>query len=339
MKASIIIWGTGERTNIYLRHQYFNECEIKGFIDSNKYGTMFYGKQVWNPLELPELMKDTDYLVVANYFIGDIFSQCLNLGIDREKIIFTDWIVEPFITADKEKILSLEPKLKQDLEMNRYKLVEMNEKDELDGKRQIGKGKFGHVSYMRDYFRYRSFEYMSELLEEDDVPGALAEFGVFRGEFSALINQKFPKRKLYLFDTFEGFDKQEMTRESEMGRCNERFAQFHADTSVERMIGNLPSPEMAIVCKGIFPDSVNADVEKERFAFVSIDVDFEDSIYAGLDFFYPRLSDGGVIFLHDYNSAFLGGVKNAVKKYETNIGSKLKKVPFADRAGTLVIVK
>lgn len=339
MKASIIIWGIGERTNIYLRNQYFKDCEIKGFIDSKKYGTLFHGKKVWNPIELPELMKDTDYLVIANYFIGEIFSQCLNLGIDREKIIFTDWIEEPFIGTDKDQILSVEPKLKQDLEMNRYKLIEMNEKDETDEKRQIGKGKFGHVSYMRDYFRYRSFEYMAELLEEDGVPGALAEFGVFRGEFSALINQRFPKRKLYLFDTFEGFDKQEMARESEMGRCDERFAQFHADTSVERMIGNLSSPEMAIVCKGFFPDSVNADAEKERYAFVSIDVDFEDSIYAGLEFFYPRLSDGGVIFLHDYNSAFLGGVKNALKRYETKIGNKLRKVPFADRAGTLVIVK
>ena len=60
---------------------------------------------------------------------------------------------------------------------------------------------------------------------------------------------------------------------------------------------------------------------------------------AGLEFFYPRLAEGGVIFLHDYNSAFLGGVKQAVKRYEKKVGSRLKKVPFADRAGTIVIVK
>lgn len=45
------------------------------------------------------------------------------------------------------------------------------------------------------------------------------------------------------------------------------------------------------------------------------------------------------MFLHDYNSSFLGGVKKAVIRFEEDMGLKLKKVPIADRAGTLVIVK
>lgn len=339
MQKTIIIWGIGERTNIYMRHQYFHNCEIKGFVDSNKYGTTFYEKPVWEPAKLPELMVDTDYLVIANYFVADIFAKCLDLGIEREKILFTDWIEEPFIGSRIEKILELEPELQRDLELNRYKLVEMNEKDIKDTNRYIGRGKYAHPSYMSDYFRYRSFEYMSEILEEDGVQGALAEFGVFRGVFSSLINQRFPERRLYLFDTFEGFEEEEMQKEWEQGRCDERFAEFHADTSVERMLGNLPFPEQCIVCKGFFPDSIIEEAENEKYAFVSIDVDFEDSILAGLDFFYPRLSEGGVIFIHDYNSAFLGGVKQAVKRYEEKIGQKLRKVPFADRAGTVVILK
>ena len=35
----------------------------------------------------------------------------------------------------------------------------------------------------------------------------------------------------------------------------------------------------------------------------------ENSIYEGLKYFYPRLSLGGYIFVHDYNSS-LYGVEN-----------------------------
>lgn len=339
MKSSIIIWGIGERTSIYMRHQYFRGCEIKGFVDTNKHGMLFYEKPVWAPEKLPELMEDTDYLIISNYYITQIYAQCLDMKIDREKILFTDWIDEPFVGKSRDILLELAPNLKKDIELNRYRLVEMNEKDCIDTRCQTGKGKYAHPYYMLDYFRYRSFEYMAEILEEDGVPGELAEFGVFRGQFSSLINQRFPKRKLYLFDTFEGFDKKEMEKETQQGRCDERFAEYHADTSIERMMNNLPFPEQCIVCKGFFPDSIIEEAVNEKFAFVSIDVDFEDSVLAGLEFFYPRLSEGGTIFIHDFNSAFLGGVKQAVKRYEEKIGHKLRKVPFADRAGTVVVLK
>ena len=124
-----------------------------------------------------------------------------------------------------------------------------------------------------------------------------------------------------------------------MGRCNEMFVQYHADTSVKRMVDNLPFPQQCKICKGFFPESITEEAAKESYAFVSIDVDFEDSIYEGLNFFYPKLNEGGVIFLHDYNSVFLSGVKSAVKRYEDSLGYQLRKVPFADRAGTLVIMK
>ena len=34
--------------------------------------------------------------------------------------------------------------------------------------------------------------------------------GVFRGEFASKINKCFPNSKLYLFDTFEGFDERDV---------------------------------------------------------------------------------------------------------------------------------
>ena len=68
-------------------------------------------------------------------------------------------------------------------------------------------------------------------------------------------------------------------------------------------------------------------------------MDFEDSIYEGIKFFYARLNEGGYIFIHDYNNSSLKGVRKAVQRYEQNEKVFLKKVPIADWAGTLVIVK
>lgn len=45
------------------------------------------------------------------------------------------------------------------------------------------------------------------------------------------------------------------------------------------------------------------------------------------------------MFIHDYNSHMLMGVKKAIQRFELDENISLKKVPLADWAGTLVIVK
>ena len=67
-------------------------------------------------------------------------------------------------------------------------------------------------------------------------------------------------------------------------------------------------------------------------------MDFEESIFEGLKYFYPRLEKGGYIFVHDYNSD-LYGVERAVNRYEVEMGMLLSKVPICDANGTLVITK
>lgn len=76
----------------------------------------------------------------------------------------------------------------------------------------------------------------------------------------------------------------------------------------------------------------------ETFAFVSLDMDFEESIYEGLKYFYPRMSENGYIFVHDYNSS-LRGVEKAVDRYEEDYKVNLRKMPLCDANGTLVVIK
>lgn len=70
-----------------------------------------------------------------------------------------------------------------------------------------------------------------------------------------------------------------------------------------------------------------------------MDVAFEESTLKGLEYFYPRLSVWGYIFIHDYNYGYFDCVKNAVDMYEKKYGISLCKFPICDACGTLVVTK
>lgn len=188
-----------------------------------------------------------------------------------------------------------------------------------------------------DYNRLRTFELIVEQITNQKIPGAVAELGVFRGEFAKYINAAFPDRICYLFDTFEGFRQSEAQKEKQAGNCGDAFINRFQDTSEELVLQKMPIPHKVVCKKGLFPESLKG--LEDNFAFVSLDVDFEQAIYDGMMYFYPRLSKGGYMFVHDYNSDTLKGVKHAIRKYEQEKNIILGKVPIPDLCGTLVITK
>ena len=62
----------------------------------------------------------------------------------------------------------------------------------------------------RDYFRYATLALALRRIEEEQVPGALAEVGVYQGETSEVVRRAAPRRTLYLFDTFKGFPEEDL---------------------------------------------------------------------------------------------------------------------------------
>ncbi len=77
---------------------------------------------------------------------------------------------------------------------------------------------------------------------------------------------------------------------------------------------------------------------EDEFCFVSLDMDFEELIYQGQVYFYPRVVVGGYIFVHDYNSS-LRGVEKAVDRYEKDFDIMLHKVSLCGANGSLMITK
>lgn len=156
----------------------------------------------------------------------------------------------------------------------------------------------------------------------------VAEGGVYQGDFAAEIHKNFPDRKLFLFDTFEGFDSRDVLLE-DMDHLSDAKTAHLNDTSVKAVLSKMKNKESIIVKKGWFPETTHG-LESNCFGFVNLDFDLYKPTLEGLRFFYPRIVEGGVILVHDYYSEGYDGINKAVLEYEEEIGKRLYGIPIGD---------
>ncbi|MEO9190466.1 MAG: TylF/MycF/NovP-related O-methyltransferase [Acetobacteraceae bacterium] len=167
---------------------------------------------------------------------------------------------------------------------------------------------------------------------DDNVMGDLAELGVYRGNSAALLAHyaRIYSRKVFLFDTFEGFDRRDI-----IGVDRSKPAAF-ADTSLDQVRELVGDDDVTFV-QGWFPQSIPPDLYASRFCLVHIDCDLYAPAKAALEFFYPRLSPGGLLIVHDYASPAWRGIKRAVDEYCRAIPER--PIIFGDKSGTAMIRK
>jgi O-methyltransferase len=184
-----------------------------------------------------------------------------------------------------------------------------------------------------DQVRHSSLVLCSEEIKRNNVNGNVAEVGVYKGDFAKRLNIVFGDRKLYLFDTFEGFSSEDVQFEQKNNFSTGK--QDFSDTSIEVVRSKMKHPENCVFMKGKFPETA-AGLEEE-FCFVSLDADLYLPIYEGLKYFYPRLSPRGYIFIHDFNNEEYAGAREAVSQFcsEQRIGF----TPIPDIGGTAIITK
>jgi len=189
------------------------------------------------------------------------------------------------------------------------------------------------LAHNLDFVRYTTLELCANEIKRNNVIGNLAELGVYKGDFAKRVNQLFPDKKLYLFDTFEGFDGKDISTEKQSNFSSGE--QDFSDTSVELVLSKMKYRNNCIIKKGYFPKSA-IDVD-DKFCFVSIDADLYEPILSGLQFFYPKLEYKGYIFVHDFNNDLYKGAKKAVIDFcnTNNVGY----LPISDSCGTAIIIK
>lgn len=176
-------------------------------------------------------------------------------------------------------------------------------------------------------------------LKETGIKGNVAECGVFRAEFAKYINKYFPDRKLYLFDTFEGFHESDLQQEY-IKNIHFKSSMFDSDeifknTSIDFVLKKMTYPENVVIKKGYFPDS--AKEVDDIFCFVNLDMDLYLPILNGLRFFWDKMQSGGYILVHDYFRDDLSGVKQAIEDFENEKGIVIPKTPIGDFCSILLI--
>ena len=313
----IYVWGTGCGAS-ELVEAGLETKRITAFVDSFPMGETFLGKPVLLPEQLDA--EDAELLIITTRHADAIGARCEELGVPAEKCLF---LKNNTLLVDRNDACKVAGEiLGEDL---LKKLIPRQRM--VPTPAQLRENLLPEKDLSNDYVRLATLELLCRRLEK--VPGAAAELGVYRGFFARCINMLLPQRKLYLFDSFEGFREGDCAAES--------FQAAHRNTAVEKVLAIMPHPDRVTVKPGFFPGSLEG--LEERFCLVSLDVDFYRTTLEGLRYFYPRLSAGGYLMLHDWGSPDLPGVAEALAEYEKEIGRKLPAMPLCDVGGTLVLCK
>lgn len=175
-------------------------------------------------------------------------------------------------------------------------------------------------------------ERFAQIARDLEMAGSIAEAGVYRGEFACHLNSCFPLKKLYLFDTFDGFDERDFHYETSKSLIS---AAHFKETSVDNVLGRMPFPKQCVIRQGYFPETTEG--LEAKFLFVSLDLDLYRPTLEGLKYFYPRMVRGGCILIHDYFMPAYPNVKTAVLDFEKKIGTKVCVIPIGDDVSVAVI--
>lgn len=162
-----------------------------------------------------------------------------------------------------------------------------------------------------------------------DVPGDVAECGVFKGSSLATIALYLRDNRLDLrdnrlakhvfgLDSFQGFD-ESVEKDIALGGAadtEKRVGGFEA-TSLARVrakLAGLGLVDAVTLIPGYFVETLEKLPEK-KYSFVHLDCDIYDSYRQTLGYFYCRMSPGGIILFDEYDDPPWPGCNLAVDEF------------------------
>ena len=328
-KIKVIIFGTGTVAEYLYNKINLKKTEIVCFINENDFKE-FHKYRVILPNDIH--LFEYDYIIIASGYVSEIEDKLLKCGVEKNKII-------SFIFDDMEFYKSLSDKITEFLaeEYNSNVIGRLIKSDEKISK--IYPAAFwddmNEVNGIsKDFVREQTLKLLAKQIHDCRIEGSIAEVGVYKGDFTVIIDREFQSETLYLFDTFSGFMdidlEQDETIRNKKGEKNK-----FKDTSEEYVLNRLRNPGRVVIKSGYFPNSF--DAYEEIFSFVSIDLNLYNPVYDALEIFYQRLARGGIIMVSDYYAPFYKGTHDAVNDWGMKHGKTV--VPVADFYGSVLIIK
>ena len=160
-----------------------------------------------------------------------------------------------------------------------------------------------------------------------------AECGVYMGSClvacAEIIRQYGLNAHIYGLDSFEGLPHlSSIDRQHSSDLVLEEFRKngtIFNDTSLDQVRADIDERDLnsyITLVPGFFKDTLSTLPEGPYF-FMNLDCDLYDGHLECLDFFYPRMEQGGIIFFDDYHSAHYPMAKEAIDKFMHNRPEKL----------------
>ena len=166
-----------------------------------------------------------------------------------------------------------------------------------------------------------------------DIDGQVAECGVFQGHsllpIGLYLKQENSLKKIYGFDSFEGFN-EEVKIDIDLGGDNssqKKIGGFNSTSFnyVENLIKGFKLSDKIKIFQGYFEETLS-NVQEKKFSFVHLDCDLYSPYKGCLEFFYPRISRGGIILIDEYNDPSWPGCNKAVDEFIQTNSIKLSKI-------------
>jgi O-methyltransferase len=144
----------------------------------------------------------------------------------------------------------------------------------------------------------------------EHVPGDFVECGVWKGATAVFLCRSAERlgRRVHLFDSWEGLPQPDSTVDGNHWRKGSLAVDFST------AIDYLKQFKCCTLYKGWIPERF-PEVAKIKVSYLHIDVDIHKPTLDSLEFFYPRMSPGGIIICDDYGVETCPGATKALNDF------------------------
>ena len=173
--------------------------------------------------------------------------------------------------------------------------------------------KYRELSPNNPYSQDRKFTLREFARLVKTVPGDMAECGCYEGASAWFMANELPEIPLHLFDSFSGLSEPGARDEAGPG-VHFQWQSGDMSSSEDRIRQTLGKFSNTFIYKGWIPQRFS-EIEGRKFRLVHIDVDLYEPTRNSLEFFYPRMSAGGVLVFDDYGVTSCPGAYRAVTDF------------------------
>jgi len=160
------------------------------------------------------------------------------------------------------------------------------------------------------------------------LPGDFMECGTFKGDFAWVVSQcvDFAKggKTFYLYDSFEGFAKDDKTVDQGYADfANPIYQEVGIYESVLQRFKDNPN---VIITKGYLPDALDP-IHPAQISFLHMDLNSPGAEVNTLRKLWPRVVQGGIVVFDDYGWKVFAKQKEEEDRFAAEKGLSILELP------------